>query len=82
LITTFFTLETLTVFNRTYNKSISGFKARAFCQAFSTCLCSSSACSGPKTAKQDNLTMIQIAADLAKLYTSFIEQKGVEKNQE
>jgi len=26
--------------------------------------------------------MIQIAADLAKLYTSFIEQKGVEKNQE
>jgi len=26
--------------------------------------------------------MIQIAADLAKLYTSFIEQNGVEKNQE
>ena len=26
--------------------------------------------------KQDNLTMIQIAADLAKLYTSFMEQRG------
>ena len=31
--------------------------------------------------KQDNLTMIQIAADLAKLYTSFMEQKGVETDQ-
>jgi len=26
--------------------------------------------------------MIQIAADLAKLYTSFMEQKGVEADQE
>ena len=26
--------------------------------------------------------MIQIAADLAKLYTSFMEQKGVETDQE
>jgi hypothetical protein len=32
--------------------------------------------------KQDNLAMIQIAADLAKLYTSFMEQKGVEADQE
>ncbi|MBW2163843.1 MAG: hypothetical protein JRF43_05225 [Deltaproteobacteria bacterium] len=31
--------------------------------------------------KQDNLTMIQISADLAKLYTSFMEQKGVEIDQ-
>jgi hypothetical protein len=31
--------------------------------------------------KQDNLTMIQIAADLAKRYTSFMEQKGVETDQ-
>ncbi|MDL2122543.1 MAG: hypothetical protein LWX51_05555 [Deltaproteobacteria bacterium] len=32
--------------------------------------------------KQDNLTMIQITADLAKLYTSFMEQKGLETDQE
>jgi len=31
--------------------------------------------------EQDNLTMIQIPADLAKLYTSFMEQKGVEADQ-
>jgi len=31
--------------------------------------------------KQDNLTMIQIPVDLAKLYTSFMEQKGVETDQ-
>jgi len=31
--------------------------------------------------KQDNLTMIQIAADLAKLYTFLMEQKGLETDQ-
>jgi hypothetical protein len=31
--------------------------------------------------KPDNLTMIQIFADLAKLYISFIEQKGAETDQ-
>ena len=31
--------------------------------------------------KQDNLTMIQIPADFAELYTSFMKQKGVETDQ-